>query len=694
LYGRNAIPGVPLASQANAAIDRSQAVVLLISRSAMRSTDFEREIEQSYSVDCPLLPLLVDISREEFEKLAPSWRRMLGSSPIIEYRRTEPLIEIVNRITAAANTLEIEIDESISPISLALTERCTGQSWVTDANQIDITDLARVLFRNDTIDDFLHRKHRHFIAATKGFGKTLLLTCKRHLLTQAGASNSQQLTMVPEGRPYLDFMSEMRSLSDKFEKPLSDLSNTKRLWSAALRISAISHHPAVVAPGERHEIDAFPDRVQWWLGGAKVEPTVAFKELTTLRVSELNRLIDETENFLDQKLRQIHGGTCFFIDKVDQAIRHLSREAWIAIQAGLIEAAWETMNANSHMKIYASIRQEAFTNYQSDIKSNLFAATSNLNYSEQELQALLDQLARCYEGCRSFADFLGLNVIKHSKRPAPEDSFQYVRRHTCGRPRDLVAIASALSSERSALNEKRLREIVQHTSATVLVSNIFDELRVFLNCLDDRDARHRFLAEVPSNILVKADAIRICEIFNGLEAGTLQHFGEESPDIYHPFRDLYFAGMLGVIEHDRETDTTIQRFRRPHDSLTNLAAELPDSPVYLIHPALDAFIRAQRGRQPFLQFQHIPVGENLHWERYYPTLIQIEKQLIQIKDRVFVDLAHQVVKRLQAMLKSGKTPFARVEIETGEEWKALWSQENNEECHEVLLWLEELLKEL
>ena len=108
-----------------------------------------------------------------------------------------------------------------------------------------------MLFRNDTIDDFLNRKHRHFISATKGFGKTLLLTCKRQLLTQAGASSNQPLTMVPEGRPYLDFMSEMRSLSEKYEKPLSDLSNTKRLWSAALRISAISHHPAVIDESER-----------------------------------------------------------------------------------------------------------------------------------------------------------------------------------------------------------------------------------------------------------------------------------------------------------------------------------------------------------------------------------------------------------------------------------------------------------
>lgn len=693
-YGRNAIPGVPFASQANAAIEQSQAFILLVSRSSMRSADFEREIEHAYSVGCPVLPLLIDISREEFEKLAPSWRRMLGASPIIEYRRTEPLREILDRINASASTLEIGIDESMAGAPVESTARCAGQIWATDANQIDIVDLGRVLFRNETIDDFLNRKHRHFISATKGFGKTLLLTCKRQLLTQAGASSNQQLTMIPEGRPYLDFMSEMRSLSEKYEKPLSNLSNTKRLWSAALRVSAISHHPAVVDESERTELEAFPDRVRRWMVGAKVQPTVVFKELTTLRVSELNRLIDSTENFLDQKMRQIHGGTYFFIDKVDQAIRHLSRDAWIAIQAGLIEAAWETMNANSHLKIFASIRQEAFTNYQSDIKANLFAATSSLNYSEEELQALLDQLARCYEGCRSFADFLGLNVIRHGRRPAPEDSFQYVRRHTCGRPRDLVAIASAISSKRSSLNEQRLREIVQQTSSTVLVSNIFDEVGVFLSCLGDRDARFRFLAEIPSNILEKTDAIGVCENFNGLEPGTLQHFGEESSDIYHPFRDLYFAGLLGVIERDPELGTTIQRFRRPHDSLTHSASELPDSPVLLIHPALDTFIRAQRTRRPFLQFQHIPVGENVLWEHYFPTLMQIEKQLQRIGDHRFVDVAHQVIKRVQSIRNSGKTSFARMEIESSDEWKTLWSHENNEDSYEVLLWLEELLEEL
>ena len=38
------------------------------------------------------------------------------------------------------------------------------------------------------------------------------------------------------------------------------------------------------------------------------------------------------------------------------------------------------MSANSHVKVFASIRQEAFVNYQSDIKANLFGATTLLGY--------------------------------------------------------------------------------------------------------------------------------------------------------------------------------------------------------------------------------------------------------------------------------------------------------------------------
>lgn len=692
-YGRDAIPGIPFFSQANAAIERSQAVLLLLSRPALRSGDLRREIEYAHQIGCPVVPLLIDMAREEFEQLAPAWRQLVGGSTMVEYRRNTALAPLLERINSAAQALEIAADRQERGAPRVDTPKVVGQTWATDANQIEIADLDKVLFRNELIDSFLNSPHRHFISATKGFGKTLLLTCKRHLLTQSSAARKKAPIMVPEGRPYLDFMSEMRSVSSRYEEPLSDVSMTKRLWSAALRVSAISHFPTVIDKVEARELDVYPSLIRHWLGGVKIQPTVVFKELTTLGVGELNRLIDRTENFLDHNMRQIHGGAYFFIDKVDQAIRHLSQDAWIAVQAGLIEAAWDLMNANSHLKVFASIRQEAFSNYQSDIKSNLFASTICLDYSDEDLQALFDQLAQCYEGLPDFTEFLGLKVIRHGRRPAPEDAFGYVRRHTCGRPRDLVAIASRVSSNRSTMNESRLREVVQQTCADVVVSNLFDEMSVFLNCLGDKDARMRLLSRVPSNILERQVAIELCEQFNGLEPGTLAHFAHDAGAVFHPFRDLYYVGLLGVVRRNPESGMLVQRFRRPHDSVSPTATELLESPVLLIHPALDTFIRRQRIGSDFIQFQHIRVGEKLVWQPYYTKLMQVESLLPQIEDRQFVELTHQVLKRIQALIDAGPHRLARVEIETSTEWKTLYAYEHKDLCSDVLLWLEELLGE-
>ena len=203
-----------------------------------------------------------------------------------------------------------------------------------------------------------------------------------------------------------------------------------------------------------------------------------------------------------------------------------------------------------------------------------------------------------------------------------------------------------------------------------------------------------FSSRLPSNIFDKSEAIRQCEEFNGLEPGTLQHFGEDSKDIFHPFRDLYFVGLLGVLQRDPETGNTIQRFRRPHDPLAPATTELPDTPVFLIHPALDTFIRRHRTRTPFLQFQHIRVGPNLPWEPYFTTLMEIEKQLHKVQSYQFVELVHQVVKRIQSIINSGTVPFGRAEIESSEEWKSLYRQERDDACDEALLWIEELLREL
>jgi hypothetical protein len=222
---------------------------------------------------------------------------------------------------------------------------------------------------------------------------------------------------------------------------------------------------------------------------------------------------------------------------------------------------------------------------------------------------------------------------------------------------------------------------------------------VFLNCLHDRDERLRFLSLLPSNILTKQEAVRACELFNGLDAGTLSHFGEDSADIHHPFYDLYLTGLLGIVERDPELGISLQRFRRAHDSLAYGspaygAKYLPESPVYLLHPALDTFIRAQRTQSSFLQFQHIAVGDELLWELHFPHLLQVEKQLHVIPNVRFVELAHQVLKRIQALFAGGASPLARFDLERSDDFHSLRREAEGDACAETLMWLEELLGEL
>ncbi len=688
-HARDTVPGVSTLSQALTAIERSEAVILLISQASIASRDFRQEIVHAHGTGCRILPILVDLSSEEFEKRNPPWRTILGVNPLVEVRRTDDIAQLVERFAASADVLKIVPGLSEPVIRLTTSRRPDGQKWATDANQIGIKDLSRVVYTNDIIREFFEQDQKYFLVGTKGLGKTLLLTRKRQVLTQEAGKKRSAATLIPAGRPYLDFMTELRSLSSRFQKPLSDLSTTKRLWGAALRISVISYHPAVADDLDFAGLVGFPARFCRWMAGERIEPTVVFKELTTLQVSELNRLIDQSENILDERMRRVHAATYIFIDKVDQAIRHLSREAWIHVQAGLIEAAWELMNANSHIKVYATIRQEAFSNYQSDTRSNLFGATSSLDYTVPELHTLLDQLSACYEGNATFSEFIGMNVIRHPRRAVPEDTFQFVRRHSLGRPRDLVVLASELSRRKASLSERELRQVVERTAASVIVPNIFSEVGAFLDCLDDEQTRIRFLRLVSASVLDRGEAVEICEVFNGLERGSLQHLNDVEAQIYHPFRDLYLAGLLGYVEEESDSGEQLQRFRQPGDSFS--VSDVPNSPFYFMHPALSGVIHQLKSGDGFVRIQQIAIGDMLPWRPFDRLLLQVEKSLSRVESAEFRNAMHACLAEVTSLVESGNQHSIRARMELSDTWQGLFEHEGEDACAESLIWAEELI---
>ncbi len=656
-FERDTLPGVSYLVQCGEAIDQSDAFLLLISSHSLASHEVTREIEQAHRRNSRFLPILLDVSHPEVEKRQPQWQTVLGTAAAAELRGPD-VRPLVDRLLKTLHRWDIR---PYRPKGTSADGRPRGASdrrgntraWASDAHQIDIQDLKYIVFRNPIIDEFLEGRGKYFVSANKGLGKTLLLTYKRSLLTDAYQQRQpgdHHVCLVPEGKPYLDFMSDLPQQAATHEAFLAALANSKRLWGLALRVSALSHHPALFGEDDEDELARLPKRLAGWLRGRKVEPTVVFKEVLGATVKQMNRLIDDHLNFLEHKFRLIHGATLLFIDKVDQGIRSLSRPAWVHVQAGLIEAAWDAMSANSHVKVYASIRQEAFFNYESDIKTNLYGATTVLQYSDAELHQLLDQLTACYEGDKTFKQFVNLNSVRPGR--LVEDSFQYLNRHTLRRPRDLVIIASELSRNQRALTEPGYRQLVQDTSATVLAANVFEEMRVFLDCLHDKRERLRFLALLPYNILTRREVIRISYQFNYLEAECFEVFGD-SDGLFHPFWELYSAGLLGAVVPDPDGRGAWQRFKQPRDVIEDSQSALPDVQFYLIHPALNGLIRKYRPAGGYHTFQTIVVGHNAPWEKFYPALYGLEQTLFTETDPAVRALVDDVLGEITPRLHAG-----------------------------------------
>jgi serine/threonine protein kinase len=691
-YERDTLPGISYLDQCGEAIDRADAILLLISSHALDSPQITAEIELATRRHVRFLPVLVEVPYAEVLKRRPEWQGALGEIASVELGSGN-VQSTVARLVKTLIHWSIPPDQAgekpLRPAEPGANERPRYSSaWSSDANQIDIRDLELVVFRNPIIEEFLHHRKKHFLSANKGLGKTLLLTFKRSLL--AAEYEHSHTFLVPAGKPYLDFMSDVPKQNKGYEQFLSKLSNCKRLWGLALRISTLSHHPTLFL-NDANELKGLGPRLAGWLlQGSKIEPTLVFKEVLGLSLGQINRLVDEHENFLEYKFRQIHSGVFLFIDKVDQGVRSLPQRAWVHIQAGLIEAAWDAMNANNHVKIYASIRQEAFFNYDSDIKANLFGATAILQYSDNERRKLLDQLTMCYEGGKTFKQFVNLNTIRHPRQSLPEDSFSFLDRHTLGRPRDLVILASELSRNQNALTEPSLRRLVQETSAKVLVSNVFDEMRVFLNCLDDKQERSRLLSLIPANILTRSELVAIFAEFNNLDPESCESLGTDSPELHHPFWELYNAGLLGVVGKSPDT-SKVQRFKQPSDMLDDSQTGLPGVDFYLIHPALDGLIRQYRTREPYHVFQHILVGHNCRWEQSYGTLCDLERALFTVVDDDLRELMHRVLRDSTDMRSGSKVGKTEKSPAASQDLLELKERLSRDPRHVRSSWIEDLL---
>lgn len=565
--------------------------------------------------------------------------------------------------------------------------------WVTDANMMDIKSIGDLIFKNGIINSYLNRPESYFISANKGMGKTMLLSHKRYTINQAYEYRKRKgeiansIIMVPNDSPYLDTMDEINQISEDKITFLSNINNSKKLWIFCLKLSSILNFFGEQGLSREIFKKLSADIRDIIKNGAhnkkgKYLPTYFFSQtLHSISFSELKRLFIDTDTLINAQFQTINSAIFFFIDKIDQSISDLSKDAWINIQAGLIEGAWNTMEQNHHVKVYTSIRQEAFSNYSSSQKENLENFVKTIRYNFSDVIHIIDKLTSKYEGKETFKEYLGMDTILNGGGNVKEDTFKYIFRHTTGRPRELVSIISAISDERNDLTTSRFKEIVNDKSST-LIPERFSETKTFLNCLNDSNNRQRFYSLLKHNIISRQETEEICLAFNNITEEYYQQLEYPKGDILHPFCDLYSCGLLGVVGKDVENNQTIQ-FKQPKDIISFFPTLMPHADLYFIHPSLERAIRIS-SQDSYNTFDYIVVGHNYPWSSLYKMAYMVQKEFYAIEKQRFKDTAKLLLKALIIENNPNVDHLFKQLVEMEE-------QQNSDSKKKVIFYIEEYL---
>lgn len=645
-YQRNTAPGRNYLAQIQQAIDNSKALVAVVSEKSMDSHHVKAEIDYAFRKGIAIIPLLCNCNGETLARPLKSggthWDFIFGANQRIAWSEnadhTAQLIESALLEAGVPRQIPSVISRRSPAVNQVRTPRPalgSTPAWASDGTQVDISVLEKMVFQTHLVTQYLSSEQKMFVRGTKGVGKTLLLRCKRHLLTEqhrtpSSSNGHTDILCIPVDRPFVDMMTDLPPALPHNRRALFELENCKKLWSFAIQFSIISHLRAQAAelrPLFKNE-DATLLR---WLDGKQVAPSQVFKHAVDLPFHQIDSLLNRLSNALEQALREVNRAVYVFIDKVDQGISRLPRDAWINVQAGLLEAAWDCSSTNAHVKVFGTIRDEAYANYASPLKSNIRGAVLPLKYEHEDLRKLTDSLAHNYEGTSDFASFVHLSAVRNTRGCVVEDSFEYVLRHTVGRPRDLVQICSALSDCDGCLTEDRFRAVVNETAESAVVDTLFSEMEPFLNCLRSRSERERVFKLFPYNILTRNELLdallKFRSISVGRPDGTIGPQGDKSPD---PFAELWYCGLLGVVGQDYQ-GKWVQQFKQPHDLVNIGACSVPVSKVYLLHPALQTTVRTMRGDDEYKIFRTVVVGHGYEWYPYSEKLIELQRQLCRLE---------------------------------------------------------------
>jgi hypothetical protein len=304
-------------------------------------------------------------------------------------------------------------------------------------------------------------------------------------------------------------------------------------------------------------------------------------------------------------IREVNRPIIHFLDRLDQNLgefvaqgiwaskstaSEMANKLWVNCQIGLMSAIYNINSINPHIKIYSTIRSEAFVpeKIPNQLYLNLKNFSIDLHYSKMELRDIFiknidmmdDDEYVSPEADDPIERFLGFKKMPHriakeedGVTEIEEDAFDFIYRHTFGRPREVVRLGNALYEEllkttdylEDTLRDRieKVREVVNNVAYNDLFAAYTGEIIPSFRDIEFQD----FLAKIQSNVVPRSV--------------VLSQNQDEIADY------LYKLGLLGYVKSTDGSGNGDQVFQRAGEYMLKPDEKLPNSDFYVTHPTFD-----------------------------------------------------------------------------------------------------------
>lgn len=561
--------------------------------------------------------------------------------------------------------------------------------WKVEGDVLDFGDNAlNIIYRNNSVEQFLEAEHSTGLAAPKGMGKTFLVKAKRVQLQKL----AKGLLLLPRDK-MVDVPGPIY-LKNSHLTLLTDYNNWVSIWISCIAIYLLSLEEFRKEILVNEELKDLSDISKLLIASKNYSGIchVLNKLLNLDSKAKLKSVVDDS-GLLFHYINRINHPVYIFIDKIEEPFNRIiynetlgsSKSSrgpsepliWKYSQIALAEAVYKIYSVRHHIKVFYTIRQEALSNIENITQeySKILSRIVILNYTHEDLYKLFALYIE-HENNEYLLEpdlkeypekaFIGIDTLPHYSGGI-EQVWDYICRHSLNRPRDIMEICLTLYNEIILTNKSKpyciddiSSEIRHHVNrvSTQICSGYIATLEPFwVDKYNESIAEKIYKATrfLSTNVFAREYMQTICMSANENDC-TLADC--PSCDCAHIFSALYDVGLLGVIYKngvDKCCKTSIKNIGE-----SNFASRkqlLKQGILYYTHSGLSNLIEKEREAviKPYSPNKLFVARDNAYLSESKFNKIEEHYRAIEgneYKDRVFLTSTARDAKLLREVAKS------------------------------------------